>query len=144
MDAEVKVRVVADGNTDPRGGALIVFFADVPGAEGDRDRRGFPVRNNAGGQLMLEPNFHTARAYPNGPWRGPLSHPALRPAGQPNVLKFRVKRRTLEIFADGQRVGEPIAFDWDLTPATISLGADSWSGIVRAEFDRIEVRAIDP
>ena len=132
------------GATDPRGGALIHFFSAVPGAEGDRANRGFQVRINAGGQLMLEPSFHTAKVYPNGPWKGPLSHPSLRRAGQPNVLRFRVKGRTLEIFADGNRVGDPIEFDWDLTPATITLGADSWSGMVRAEFDRIEIRAIDP
>ncbi|MDB5351023.1 MAG: serine/threonine protein kinase [Planctomycetota bacterium] len=144
IEAEFALRVIGNGDADPQGGALIHFIAKVPGEEGDRAYRGFQIRMNGAGRLMLEPSFATAKAYPNGPWQGPIAHAAIRPGGQPNVLKFRIQKRQLRIFADGAPVGDPIVFDWDLTPASMSLGADSWSGTVRAEFDRIEIREYTP
>ena len=144
QESEIAVRVVASEGADPRGGAVVHFIAEVPGGAGRKANRGIQVRINAAGRLMIEPSFLTASAYPNGPWRGPIAHEALRPAGQLNVLKFRVQKHQLEIFANGSRVADPIAFDWDLTPVWLVFGADSWSGSIRAEFDRVEIREYLP
>jgi formylglycine-generating enzyme required for sulfatase activity len=144
IEVEFAVKVLGDGNPDPRGGGLIHLFSDMPGQVEDRTERGIQLRINGAGQLVLEPSFWTATTYPNGPWRGPINHPALKPAGQTNILKLRVHKRQLELFANGQPVGDPIDFDWDLTPARLSLGADSWTGVIRAEFDRFEIRKLPP
>lgn len=149
IEFEAAIRVLGNQEADPKGGAVIHVLADLPGEQVDKnDRdfkklRGFQVRVNGAGQLVLEPSFFTSKVYPNGPWRT-ISHSALKPGGQTNVLKLRITKRRLEIFANGEKVAEPIAFDWDLTPALLEFGVDSWSGVVRAEFDRVEIRELAP
>ncbi|HEY2157132.1 MAG TPA: hypothetical protein VGH33_16005, partial [Isosphaeraceae bacterium] len=105
--------------------------------------RGFVVRIDQKGELFLEPN-----RYPGGkaflkidPRIGPITHPAIKPGAGYNKLQLVMKGRDLVILVNGVQVCRPLTFDYDLTPARLSLAA-AGPGMKRAEFDRIEIREI--
>ena len=144
VDVEVRARVIGRGDADPRGGALVHLVANPPGGDGQQAGRGVQIRLDGGGRVVLSPSFLTPGDHPRGTWERSLPAPSMAPAGQWNDLWLRVRRRQVEVFVNGVRVADPIEFDWDLTPAWIAVGADSWSGTVRAEFDKIKVRGLTP
>ena len=79
----------------------------------------------------------------NTPWIGPIRNPAIHPgAGQFNNVRLVVRRRKLEVFVNSVRVLNPLVFDRDLTPARVYLGVTCRVPTVRAEFDRVEIRAV--
>ncbi len=133
---EVVGRVLS---TDPRKlaswGACVVRQAEP--------HRGFVVRIDQKGELFVEPN-----RYPNGkafqkidPRVGPIIHPAIKPGSAYNTLRLVVKGRELLILVNDVQVCRPLRFDYDVTPARLSLAAVG-PGMKRAEFDRVEIKEI--
>jgi serine/threonine protein kinase len=105
--------------------------------------RGFVVKINRKGELFLEPNpYPGGKAYRQvDPSIGPITHPAIRPGSAYNKLQLVVKNRELVILVNGIQVYRPVRFDYDPTPAKLSLGAGG-PGMKRAEFDRLEIQGI--
>ena len=104
--------------------------------------RGFMVKINGKGELFLSPNpWNAATDFVHvDPTIGPIVHPAIKPANQPNRLLLLVRKRSLEIFVNSVRVYEPIPYDFDLTPSFVQLGAWDGPGDFRAEFDSFVIR----
>ena len=144
FDADIFTRVVPVSPTS-RGSAIIHLFAkgDTPGAD-DTKTRGFQIRIDEQARLFLEPSTWTAKNFPEGPWFGPVTHPAIKPAGQFNKLTLRLRETTLEILVNGQKVVDPIAFNFTLPPLGLHFGVSSDKGPIRAEFDRVLFRALTP
>lgn len=133
FSAEIVARVT--GNSPSSTGAFAVHL--------DNGRRGFQVRIDGTGALHLEPSPTTKDDGVQGPWFSPVTHASIRPGGAAyNTLRLDVRKRRLDVFVDGVRVCPPLLFDWDLTPAQVSPGVDCQTPNVRAEFDRIEIKAL--
>ncbi len=100
------------------------------------------VRINGKGELILLPNPRgTSKDFVDvDPTIGPIVHAAIKPANQVNRLVLVIRKRSLEIFVNSERVCEPVPYDFDLTPASVQLGARDGPGDFRAEFDSISIR----
>ena len=106
--------------------------------------RGLQIMINSEGQLLIQPSFWTANAYPNDPRIGPIVHPAIRSGNEFNTLRLNVRRRRLEVLVNDVAVCPPVLLDWDLTPARVEFGLWVDAPKIRAEFDRIELKALPP
>ena len=86
-------------------------------------------------------------AEPNAPSKEVVlalrSHAAIKTGPRDfNTIVLQLRKRPAKILVNGVQIHEPVTLNWDATPAELQLGIDCWSPNVRAEFDRIEVRAI--
>ena len=106
--------------------------------------RGLQILINSEGQLLIQPSFWTANAYPNDPRIGPVVHPAIRSGDQFNTLRLNVRRRRLEVLVNNVPVCPPVLLDWDLTPTLVEFGLRVDAPKIRAEFDRIELKVLPP
>ena len=136
FSCEAECRVIGDKASSQ--GSLIL---QVKPEEG-----GFEVRIDGNGILLIEPyKSHRDNAPVETPWIGPIRHPAIKPGGAEfNKVRIDVTKRRAEIFVNSVKVCPTLAFDWDLTPAYIYRGVNCKEPTVRAEFDRIEVKALAP
>ncbi len=119
-------------------GSVILHFKPEEG--------GFEVKIDGNGVLFIEPYKSNRDDAPvETPWIGPITHPAIKPGGADfNKVRIDVTKRRAEIFVNSVKVCPTLHFDWDLTPAWMFLGVDCKVPMVRAEFDRIEVKALAP
>jgi hypothetical protein len=104
--------------------------------------RGFMIKVNGKGELFLLPNPRgAAKDFEHvDPTIGPIVNPAIKPADQVNRLVLVIRKRSLEIFVNSERVCEPVPYDFDLTPSSVQLGARDGPGDFRAEFDSMSIR----
>lgn len=141
FEADIRARVVVDPATS-RGSLAIHLFAEEPRRKAENKARAMQVRLDNEARLYVEPSFWTVEAFPDGPWTGPITHPAIRPGGEWNELRLRVRDRRLEIAVNSVPVCDIADFDWDLLPMGFNVGVVSEEGLVRAEFDRFVLRAL--
>ncbi len=104
--------------------------------------RGFQVLINRRGELFVQPSFWTAEKYPEDLRIGPITHPAIRPDDQFNLLQVSVRKRRVDILVNSTRVCEPIPFDYDLDIHKLEMGLLGESGDLRVELDRLVVREL--
>jgi len=108
-----------------------------------RDGRGFQIRIDGTGALFIEPSCTTDPTQQRGPWFGPIFHKAIKPgAAEFNKVRLQITRRQVEIFVNSERVGPTLTFDWDINPAWVGMGFDCRNPLVRAEFDRVEIKTL--
>ena len=109
---------------------------------GNGVRRGFLVKVNGKGELFVLPHpAKDADAFrPVDPTIGPIVHPAIKPGDQWNALTLVMRKRTLEIMVNSERVCGPLTLEYDLAPTLLLLGAFDGPTRFRAEFDRVEIR----
>jgi serine/threonine protein kinase len=108
-----------------------------------REGRGFQVRIDGTGALFIEPSCTTDPTQQRGPWLGPFFHKAIKlGAAEFNKVRLQVTRRQVEIFVNSERVGPTLTFDWDINPASVGMGFDCRNPLVRAEYDRVEIKAL--
>jgi hypothetical protein len=108
-----------------------------------REGRGFQIRIDGTGALFIEPSCTTDLTQQRGPWIGPIFHKAIKPgAAEFNKVRLQVTRRQVEIFVNSERVGPTLTFDWDINPAWVGMGFDCRNPLVRAEYDRVEIKAL--
>ncbi len=133
---EVVGRVLS---TDPK---LAAYWAACV-VRKDEPRHGFVIKINVKGELFLGPNpYDSGAAFKaTDPKIGPITHPAIRTGSAYNRLQLVMKGRELAILVNGIQVFRTLRFDYDLTPARLSLGSGG-HGTKRAEFDRVEIREI--
>jgi serine/threonine protein kinase len=114
----------------------------IANTEFGTSKRGFMVKINGKGELFLSPTATgSAKEFAaTDPKIGPIVHPAIKPANQVNRLVLLMRKRHLEIFVNSEPVYEPVAFQFDLTPASLQLAAWDGPGDFRAEFDSISIR----
>jgi serine/threonine protein kinase len=106
--------------------------------------RGFQVRIDGRGHLFVEPNRFQDETEKSAPWIGPIINQAvIKPGGAEfNTVRLQVAKRRVEIFVNSVKVCPTLTFDWDVTPAFVSHGVDCKEPIVRAEYDRIEIKRL--
>jgi hypothetical protein len=104
--------------------------------------RGFMVKVNGKGELFLLPNPQgAAKDFADvDPTVGPIVHSAIKHANQVNRLVLVIRKRSLEIFVNSERVCGPVPYGFDLTPSSVQLGARDGPGDFRAEFDSMTIR----
>ena len=117
----------------------------IANAETGTARRGFMVKINGKGELFLLPSpWPSAKDFDDvDPSIGPIVHPAIKPANHVNRLVLLVRKRSLEIFVNSERVYEPVPYDLDLTPSYLQLGVWDGPGDFRAEFDSVSIRGFN-
>lgn len=126
------------------------ILRDKPGGRGSWGllvlgrERGFQALIDNDAQLWIQPSFWTSDKRPGDPRIGPIVHPAIRPGNTFNTLRLNVRRRKLEVLVNNILVHDPIAIDWDLTPALVEIGLWCDAPRVRAEYDRIEIKELPP
>ena len=76
---------------------------------------------------------------PNVPFGIKFMHPAVKPRGDWNTLRFFVNGDTLEIWVNSQRVCRPVKLTAPLAPGALRIGVIYDHGRARAEFDRVAV-----
>ncbi len=133
FSCEVVGRITGDKPTSK--GSFIIHVVN--------GNRGVQVLIDGTGALFVEP-WGLGNYELNTPWIGPYRNTAaIHPgAGAFNVVRLLVRKRKLEVFVNSVRVVNPLIFDWDLTPAEIQLGFACRTPMVRAEFDKVEIRTL--
>jgi hypothetical protein len=156
QDGKYHIRVPAGGKGQytriPRGG-WTNFACEVVGVIKDPtpggwklglvndqaiQNRGVGIVLDQGASLRIEAYEHDPEKK-RGPSVGPIHHPAIGKAGQPNALLVVVRGRVLEVYVNGRAVWDPILVDRDFTPGRLVLGAFAGPQGVNVEFERITV-----
>ncbi|MGE3820370.1 MAG: DUF1080 domain-containing protein, partial [Isosphaeraceae bacterium] len=134
---EVEVVGRAIGPANAKGGWGVILV--VPGG------RGILVSVNPGGLLGIAPSPWGKESHPaDRPLRVPSRHPAVKGAGQWNTMTVRARRRSIEILINGVAIGKPIRANFEILPSTPELAiVKDDASVLRAEFDRVEVVALD-
>lgn len=139
FEIEAVGRVLGAGAGPAPGGWGLVLY-------GPRNR-GFQAGIDGAGMIAVDPGFWGVKDFPGDPhYLLPAAHRAIRPGRQWNTLTLRVRRRQLEVLVNGARMGRPIRVDWDVLPAMpqIAIFKPLETTRVRAEFDRVVIRALPP
>jgi len=110
------------------------------------DDRGFQVMIDRRGWLFVDPAFYGWERFPADPHFGPITHKAIQLGEHWNTLTLRVEKHRLAVLVNGQAIGEPLAFTWDLTPARCRFYPfkPDLDTRIRAELDRVEIRELAP
>jgi hypothetical protein len=74
---------------------------------------------------------------------GPMSHPVLRPAPQPNTLLLIVRGRQVEVYVNGVAICDPQQLEVRLSPSRFFLAGFSQRQGVHVEFDAFKVWSIE-
>jgi hypothetical protein len=113
-----------------RGWGLLAFNRD--------EEQGLKVQIDSDGRLEIGP---TPIRGDKGlaPRVGPLAHPALRPAPEPNTLLLIVRGRLAEVSVNSVAVCDPLHLGTRLTPARLFLAGFAQRQGVYVEFDALKV-----